>query len=93
MPRPRICRRVRFKPGVTYFKPAGVRKIGLEEVMLRNDELEAVRLKDLEGLDQEACAKRMGVSQPTFHRIVVAARRKIADSIICGKALRVETNK
>ena len=59
MPRPRICRRVRFRPNVTYFKPAGVRMRELEEVTLTVDEYEAVRLKDLEGLDQEVAAKKM----------------------------------
>lgn len=62
----------------------------LEEAILNVDELEAVRLKDLEGLDQEECAKKMDISQPTFHRLVQAARKKVADSIVNGKALRIE---
>jgi predicted DNA-binding protein (UPF0251 family) len=62
----------------------------LEEVVLTLDEFEAVRLKDLEGLDQEECAKKMNISQPTFHRLVTMARRKIADSIVNGKALKIE---
>jgi uncharacterized protein len=88
--RPRLCRRVAFEPGVTYFKPAGIRIADLEEVILGLDELEAVRLKDSEGLDQEACAQKMGISQPTFHRLISAARRKVADAIVEGKALRIE---
>ncbi len=89
MPRPRICRRVGFKPGVVFFKPSGIPGDKLEQSVLSVDEYEAVRLKDLEGLDQEECAEHMGISQPTFHRLVVAARRKIADSIINGKMLRI----
>ena len=54
------------------------------------DEYEAVRLKDLEGLEQEDCAKKMNISQPTFHRLVLSARKKIADAIINGKAIRIE---
>jgi len=54
------------------------------------DEYEAVRLKDLEGLDQEKAAKKMNISQPTFHRLVLTARKKIAQAIVKGKALRIE---
>jgi len=89
MSRPRICRRIRFMPGVTYFKPAGVRMTELEEAVLTFDEFEAVRLKDVEGLDQEECARRMGISQPTFHRLVSSARRKLADAIVNGKAVKI----
>jgi len=87
--RPRICRRVCFAPSVTYFKPAGVRMAGLEESALSVDEFEAVRLKDLDGLEQDECAKKMCISQPTFHRLVLSARKKIADAIVNGKALRI----
>jgi len=90
MPRPRRCRRVGLKPGVTYFKPAGVRMTQLDEVILTVDEYEAVRLKDLNGLDQDECAKKMNVSQPTFHRLVTDARKKISDALINGKAIKVE---
>lgn len=90
MPRPPKCRRVEFMPQFTYFKPAGVPLRILEEVCLSVEELEAIRLKDLEGLEQEICAERMGVSRPTFHRVLAAARAKIADALIGGKAVRVE---
>jgi len=75
---------------MTYFKPAGIRLVDLEETVLAIDEFEAVRLKDLEGLEQEAAARRMAVSQPTFHRILASARAKIADAIVNGKAIRIE---
>lgn len=90
MPRPRIPRRVWFEPGVTYYKPAGVRMIHLEEVVLTMDEFEAVRLKDYEGLDQKEAAKKMNISQPTFQRVYESARKKIADAIVNGKAIRIE---
>ena len=61
-----------------------------EEAILSVDEFEAVRLKDLEGLDQNECAKKMDISQPTFHRLVVAARRKIADALTHGKTIKIE---
>jgi predicted DNA-binding protein (UPF0251 family) len=90
MPRPRLCRRVGFQPNVTYFKPAGIRMVDLEESILTVDEFEAVRLKDLLGLEQETAAKKMGISQPTFHRLVLCARKKIADAIVNGKAIKIE---
>ncbi|NCO96509.1 MAG: hypothetical protein COY38_01690 [Candidatus Aenigmarchaeota archaeon CG_4_10_14_0_8_um_filter_37_24] len=90
MSRPRLCRRVRLKPNITYFKPAGVRMVDLQETVLAVDEYEAVRLKDLEGLEQEEAAKKMNISQPTFHRLVLSARKKIADALINGKAIRIE---
>ncbi|ACV61186.1 protein of unknown function DUF134 [Desulfofarcimen acetoxidans DSM 771] len=89
MSRPPKCRRVEHVPHLTYFKPAGVPLCDLEEVCLTVEELESVRLKDYEGLEQEACAEKMGISRPTFHRIVIAARAKIADALVYGKAIRV----
>ena len=90
MPRPIRFRRVLHEPGVTYFKPAGVRMTSLKESILTVDELEAVRLRDHEGNDQTEAARSMGVSQPTFQRIYMAARRKIADALVNGKALKIE---
>jgi len=78
-----------MEPWFTRFNPVGpVTPLG--EVTLTVDEFEAVRLKDLEGLAQEDGAKRMGISQPTFHRTLVSARRKIADALINGKVIRIE---
>jgi predicted DNA-binding protein (UPF0251 family) len=77
-------------PQVTYFKPAGVPARLLEAVALSVEELEAIRLKDVEGLQQEECAERMRVSRPTFHRVLESARQKVADALINGKAVRVE---
>ena len=90
MVRPRLFRRIVAEPNVTYFKPAGVRMIDLKQSILTVDEFEAVRLKDLEGLEQEECAKKMNISQPTFSRLVDEARKKIADAIVNGKAIKIE---
>ena len=62
----------------------------LESVGLSLDEFEAIRLKDLEGLEQTAAADSMRISQPTFHRIIEAARKKVADALVNGKAIRIE---
>ncbi len=90
MPRPRLRRRVKGNPKITYFKPAGVRMQELEETTLTVEEYEAVRLKDFEGLGQEESAAKMEVSQPTFHRLLLDARKKIADAIVNGKAIKIE---
>ncbi len=90
MPRPQKCRRIFFLPGVTYFKPAGIPLRILEETQLLVEEIEAIRLKDSEHLEQKECAEKMAVSRPTFQRILATARKKIADSIVNGKALKIE---
>jgi predicted DNA-binding protein (UPF0251 family) len=77
-------------PDVTYFKPAGIPLRVLSEVTLAVEEMEAIRLKDFEGLEQEECAQKMSISRPTFHRVLKVARRKIADAFANGKAIRID---
>jgi uncharacterized protein len=90
MGRPYIKRCVEYNPGVSYFKPRGIPMDVLEEIRLKVDEREALRLADLEGLSQEEAGRRMGVSRATFGRIVERARRTVADALINGKAIHVE---
>ncbi len=89
MPRPCCLRHVEHTPRTVYFKPAGIPVHMLEDVLLASDELEALRLADLNGLYQEQAAEQMKISRPTFSRIVEEARRKVADALIHGKALRI----
>ena len=79
-----------FLPQVNYFKPAGVPLTNLQEVRLSIEEAEAIRLKDVEGLEQDKCAQRMHVSRTTFARILLLARQKMADALLNGKAIRIE---
>jgi len=90
MPRPVKCRRVAHIPGTIYFKPAGIPLRELDEVVVSVDEIEAIRLKDIEGLEQEQGAEKMNISRPTFQRTLASARGKIADALINGKAIRIE---
>lgn len=90
MPRPTKWRRVSAMPEVTYFKPAGIPMHMLEETCLSVEEAESLRLKDVEGLEQEQGAEKMGVSRPTFQRILASARHKVADALLNGKAIRIE---
>ena len=90
MPRRTCKRRIGFQPKTVYFKPAGVPLEEIREIVIGQDEVEAMRLKNLLGFPQEEAASRMGVSQPTFHRLINTAHQKITDAIINGKALRIE---
>ncbi len=90
MPRPVQTRKIEFVPRVTFFKPAGVPRVELEEIALTLDELEALRLADLHGLYQEKAAPKMGISRSAFARILESARRKVADALVHGKCLRLE---
>ena len=76
------------EPGFCRFRPMGMQ--GYEAVMLSVDEFEAIRLKDLEKMDQKDAAGEMDVSQPTFSRIIESAREKVADAIVNGKEIRIE---
>ncbi len=88
--RPKSCRWVKDMPKVRRFKPQGVPLTGLEEVSLTVDELEALRLADLDGLYQSEAAERMNVSRQTFGRIIDAARKKVADALVNGKSVTIE---
>lgn len=90
MVRPIKDRLVAFNPDVSYFKPRGIPLMELEEVVMKVDECEAIRLADLMNLSHEEAGRQMGVSRATFGRIVQRARRNVADAVINGKAIRIE---
>ena len=90
MPRPRGQRCLRFKPNVYYFKPRGIPLRELREVVLLSDELEAIKLHEVDGLEKLKAAEKMKISQPTFGRIINSAYRKIGLAIIKGMAIRIE---
>ena len=90
MPRPRKRRRLWHEPQPAIFKPVGVPLRRLTQVTLLHEELEALRLADLEGRYQAESAEQLGVSRSTFQRIVVDARRKVAQALVDGAALRIE---
>jgi predicted DNA-binding protein (UPF0251 family) len=90
MARPVKSRRVSCVPAASYFKPVGIPMRDLEEIALGMDELEAVRLTDLDGLYQADAAERMGVSRQTIGNILNSAHRKIAEALLNGKALRID---
>ncbi|MFH1423499.1 MAG: DUF134 domain-containing protein [Candidatus Nealsonbacteria bacterium] len=89
MVRPRLCRRIRFNPNITYFKPQGVPMRLLEVVELTAEEAEALRLRNIKDLEQEEAAKKMDTSQSTFQRILSSAYKKITEALIEGKAIKI----
>ncbi|MFW0837399.1 MAG: DUF134 domain-containing protein [Candidatus Komeilibacteria bacterium] len=88
--RPRVRRWLRFQPEVKYFKPQGIPLRDLQQVILLPDEVEALRLKNIEQLDQMACAQQMKISQSTLQRILSSAYKKISEAIVKGKAIKIE---
>ena len=90
MPRPRKRRRLRHQPKSAVYKPLGAPLESLERITLLYEELEALRLADLEGRHQADAAHHMGVSRSTFQRVVNEARRKVAQALVNGAALQVE---
>lgn len=91
MARPIKCRKVSCDVSAVYFKPHGIPMCSLEEIELELDEVEAMRLADLEELYQADAAERMGVSRQTFGNIIARAHKKVADAILGGKALKILT--
>ena len=87
--RPKIKRHVCPHSGSPYrfFKPNGIPTSELNQVSIAADELEAIRLVDLEGLAQQDAAKQMQVSRQTFANIIKQARRKITHALLNGEAL------
>jgi len=90
MARPRRARRIRFMPDVTYFKPQGIMIRNLEITELTFDEIECVRLSEIKELSQVDAAKKMKIHQSTFQRSLARARKKIADALINGKAIKIQ---
>lgn len=90
MARPTKWRKIENIPTIPYFIPSEKDIKEVPENVLKLEELEAVRLKDLEGLEQDECAEKMQVSRPTFQRILISAREKIADSLVNGKVIHIE---
>jgi predicted DNA-binding protein (UPF0251 family) len=90
MSRPCKMRRVSCNPQAMSFRPCGIQKSRIDAVSLNLDELEAVRLADLEGLYQEQAADTMKISRQTFGNIIASAHKKIADFLIHSKMLVVE---
>ncbi|HBV33365.1 TPA: hypothetical protein DIC39_03310 [Patescibacteria group bacterium] len=90
MARPRKHRRVRWHPRVNIFTPYGQTRADFELVEISREEAEAIRLKNVIGLEQTAAAVKMRTSQSTFQRILTSAYYKLAVGIIYGRGIRIK---
>ena len=90
MSRPQKKRKVQEPPKIQGMKPVGVPARYLDRVNLSLDEYEAVRLADYEGRDHRDAAEIMGISRPTFTRLIEKARKKMAESLVDVKELVIE---
>ena len=90
MTRPFKCRKVVSEPRAYYFKPRAVPLCELEEIILQLDEFQSLKYSDLERRSQTSAAAAMKISRQTFGTILASARRKLADAIVNGKALKIE---
>ncbi len=88
--RKRINRNIDADFSEVCFKPCGFDKEDLERVIIFEDEMEAIRLADLESMYQQESSDKMGISRTTFSRLVESARKKIADALLNQKAIRVQ---
>ena len=90
MARPVKCRKIEFLPHINLFLPQGQEGGEKEGIILRLEELEALRLKDLKGLSQQECAHVMEVSRQTFQNILEGARKKVAEALVMGLPLQIK---
>lgn len=90
MARPRKRRRVCRLPSIKIFGPLDGNFNSDNFIILSVEEYETIRLIDLEGLEQEQCAERMEVARSTIQRMYQEAKRKVADSLVNGKTLKIE---
>jgi predicted DNA-binding protein (UPF0251 family) len=88
--RKRKNRKIEADHSKVCFKPCGLRREGEDAVIIYEDELEAIRLADLELLYQEDSAEKMGISRTTFARLIRSGHQKIADALINQKTLEVQ---
>jgi predicted DNA-binding protein (UPF0251 family) len=90
MARPRKCRRISLNPLVRFYKPQGIPVRQLDVIPLKEEELEALSLIDIQGMDHESAAAQMHVSRPTFSRILADAHKAVALALVSGAALKIE---
>lgn len=89
MPRPKKCRKVCCMPISMGFEPLKKRNNN-SAVVMTVDEYETVRLIDKQGFSQEECGSYMGVARTTVQQIYNEARKKIAEALVEGIALKIE---
>jgi len=82
-------RNINFQPQSVFFKPRGVPMADLDIIVLTHEEMEALKLRNINGLDQTEAAVKMNTSQSTFQRILTSAYQKISEALVNGKAIEI----
>lgn len=82
-------RNIKYNPDFTCFKPAWVPRNKLKKNILKIDELEALRLTNIDCLSNQQWAESMNISSSTFNRILKSAYKKITDSLLNWKAIKI----
>ncbi|MBN2779871.1 MAG: DUF134 domain-containing protein [Alphaproteobacteria bacterium] len=90
MPRARMKRFIANSPVARFYKPQAIKMRDLKQIRLSHDQLEALRLADVENLEQVEAAKQMNISRSTFSRLVAEARTVTATALTKGWALKIE---
>ena len=90
MPRPRKQKKICALPNVNTFGPPDAAQNESDIIHMSIEEYETIRLIDYENLNQEQCAEVMDVARSTVQRLYTDARKKLADSIINGRVLKIE---
>lgn len=90
MPRPRRKRIISCNPVDYFYKPQGIKLKELQQITLSHDQLEALRLADVQDLEQTDAAELMNISRSTFSRLVSEARKITATALINGWAIKIE---
>jgi len=88
--RPILDKIVNTVPLFVYYKPQGIPITKLDELNLTMEEIEALNLKDMQGLNQIEAARKMCISRSTFQRLLKSGRKKIITAIVEGKAIKLE---
>ncbi|MGI6423105.1 MAG: DUF134 domain-containing protein [Candidatus Dojkabacteria bacterium] len=87
--RPRLRRRLGIQFRDTYFKPRGIPIRELNEINITDEELETLRLRFIENIDQEQAARMMGISQSQYQRDLSSVMNKITQALINGYAISI----
>ncbi len=77
-------------PETTDFRPVGIPQSAVDISTLTLEEFEAIRLVDLEGLQQQEAAIQMGISRKSLWNDLKSGRRKVAMALTHGLAIRIE---
>ncbi|QDO95170.1 DUF134 domain-containing protein [Formosa sediminum] len=90
MPRPRKKRKVNHPPKMQGFKPFGISFCDSDQIIMKYEEFETIKLVIYDALPQETAADKMEVSRPTLTRIYNSALQKVGQAFVEGKSIIID---